>query len=434
MVFQTRYLLLMALMLLFLNWVNTTGEYILGSIVKDAAAKQLGTSRRGSGGSATIGEFYAKYFTYGERARPGAAAVRGLARRQVPRACRSAVMILPVLSLTAYNDHRCSCRSSGRCSRRRSRRTRPTTRSTTPSATCCSCRARDEQKYSAKQAIDSFFVRMGDVLSAALVFVGTAVFALASSRLRIHQRRTGGDLAGACLEDRPGISGSGSVRPSSRDNRLSQPLSTDSSSVMSSARRHSLCSSSRSVMADAFKSLGNWITFAGCILVIAVLYWAQAVLVPVCLAVLLTFVLTPPVTWLQRRIGRSPRFYDGHPGLHVPGPGRIRCLSPDVQHERRVAHVSREHPRRRSTTSAVCDPADPSRSWNRRSSRFRGISERPGARGHGHAAGGRQRPDVAGFSSIAWLGPFLEPSRHGRLRRHARAVHAARAAKICATA
>ena len=35
-----------------------------------------------------------------------------------------------------------------------------------------------EQKYSAKQAIDSFFVRMGDVLSAAIVFVGSSVFPL----------------------------------------------------------------------------------------------------------------------------------------------------------------------------------------------------------------------------------------------------------------
>jgi AAA family ATP:ADP antiporter len=32
-----------------------------------------------------------------------------------------------------------------------------------------------EQKFSAKQAIDSFFVRMGDVLSALVVFVGTAL-------------------------------------------------------------------------------------------------------------------------------------------------------------------------------------------------------------------------------------------------------------------
>jgi AAA family ATP:ADP antiporter len=35
-----------------------------------------------------------------------------------------------------------------------------------------------EEKFSAKQAIDSFFVRMGDVLSALLVFAGTAVLAL----------------------------------------------------------------------------------------------------------------------------------------------------------------------------------------------------------------------------------------------------------------
>ena len=47
-------------------------------------------------------------------------------------------------------------------------------------------------------------------------------------------------------------------------------------------------------------------TFAGCVLVVSVLYWAQAVLVPVALAILLTFVLTPPVTWLERWIGRVP--------------------------------------------------------------------------------------------------------------------------------
>ena len=35
-----------------------------------------------------------------------------------------------------------------------------------------------EQKYGAKQVIDSFFHRIGDVLSAGLVFVGTTYFAL----------------------------------------------------------------------------------------------------------------------------------------------------------------------------------------------------------------------------------------------------------------
>src|SRR6478672_11130350 len=57
-------------------------------------------------------------------------------------------------------------------------------------------------------------------------------------------------------------------------------------------------------VADSLKSFRTWVTFAGCVLVVGVLYWARAVLVPVCLAVLITFVLTPPVLWLQRSIGR----------------------------------------------------------------------------------------------------------------------------------
>ena len=38
-----------------------------------------------------------------------------------------------------------------------------------------------DQKYGGKQVIDSFFVRIGDVLSAVLVFVGTIYFALGGS-------------------------------------------------------------------------------------------------------------------------------------------------------------------------------------------------------------------------------------------------------------
>ena len=59
-------------------------------------------------------------------------------------------------------------------------------------------------------------------------------------------------------------------------------------------------------MDDTSHALKGWVVFAGCVLVIVVLYWAQAVLVPVALAVLLTFVLTPPVNWLERKLGRVP--------------------------------------------------------------------------------------------------------------------------------
>jgi predicted PurR-regulated permease PerM len=57
---------------------------------------------------------------------------------------------------------------------------------------------------------------------------------------------------------------------------------------------------------ETAQTLRSWAIFAGCVLVVAVLYWAQAVLVPFALAILLTFVLTPPVTWLERWIGRVP--------------------------------------------------------------------------------------------------------------------------------
>jgi predicted PurR-regulated permease PerM len=59
-------------------------------------------------------------------------------------------------------------------------------------------------------------------------------------------------------------------------------------------------------MENSSQTLKPWLTFAGCVLVIAVLYWAQAVLVPIALAILLTFVLTPPVSWLERWVGRVP--------------------------------------------------------------------------------------------------------------------------------
>ena len=57
-------------------------------------------------------------------------------------------------------------------------------------------------------------------------------------------------------------------------------------------------------MDDTAKILKPWVTFAGCVLVVVVLYWAHAIFVPFALAILLTFVLTPPVTVLERWVGR----------------------------------------------------------------------------------------------------------------------------------
>ena len=59
-------------------------------------------------------------------------------------------------------------------------------------------------------------------------------------------------------------------------------------------------------MDDSSSALKAWVTFAGAVLVIVVLYWAQAVFVPIALAALLSFVLSPPVNWLERWLGRVP--------------------------------------------------------------------------------------------------------------------------------
>ena len=59
-------------------------------------------------------------------------------------------------------------------------------------------------------------------------------------------------------------------------------------------------------MPESPQSLRPWVMFGGCVLVVAVLYLAQAVFVPIALAVLCTFVLAPPTARLQRIVGRVP--------------------------------------------------------------------------------------------------------------------------------
>jgi AAA family ATP:ADP antiporter len=176
-VLQNRYLLLIALLMLFLNWVNTTGEYILGRTVKEAAAALLAADPAAAPDEATfIGHFYADFFTVVNIA--GLLLQLFVVSRVLKYlGVRAAIFILPLIALggylvaafypllamvrwvkTAENATDYSLQNTVR-----QVLFLPTTR---------------EQKYKAKQAIDTFFVRSGDVLSAALVFAGTTWFAL----------------------------------------------------------------------------------------------------------------------------------------------------------------------------------------------------------------------------------------------------------------
>ena len=176
-VFRTRYLLLMALMLMLTNWVNTTGEYILGNIVKHHAGDLIAAGQ--SGGlteGQIIGDFYSKYFTYVN--------ILSLVLQLfvVSRIVKYlgtawAVMILPFISLGAYNILAfVPTLTFVLMAKVAENSTDYSLNNTVRNMLFLPCTY--EQKFSAKQAIDSFFVRMGDVLSAALVFFGTNIMQL----------------------------------------------------------------------------------------------------------------------------------------------------------------------------------------------------------------------------------------------------------------
>lgn len=177
MVFRSRYLLLIALMLMVLNLVNTTGEYILGSIVERSATNALAAGAAGGlSKEEIIGDFYSKYFTMVN--------VLGLVLQLfvVSRIVKYlgvgiAVMILPIISLGAYNVFVfLPLLPVVLTAKVLENSTDYSLNNTVRNMLFLPCTY--EEKFSAKQAIDSFFVRMGDVLSALLVLVGTTMLSL----------------------------------------------------------------------------------------------------------------------------------------------------------------------------------------------------------------------------------------------------------------
>ena len=167
-VFRHRYLLLIALLILFLNWVNTTGEFILSSVVETAADAHPDDPN-------FEGKFYASFF---QVVNVVSMLVQLFLVSRIVKylGVRIALLILPIIAFggyllvaitpilglirwtkTAENATDYSLQNT-----LRGMLFLPTTR---------------EQKYKAKQAIDTLFARAGDALQALLVFVGTTYLA-----------------------------------------------------------------------------------------------------------------------------------------------------------------------------------------------------------------------------------------------------------------
>lgn len=170
-VLSQRYLLLIGLLVLVLNVVNTVGEYILGRLVVEDAAATI--ARGGAGGlseEALIGRFYGDFF--------GWVNLVGLllqvflvSRLFTWIGVRGTLFVLPVVALCSYsllavvpllavvsvvkvleNGSDYSINNTAKHAL-----FLPTSR---------------EAKYKAKQAIDSFFWRTGDMVQALIVFAG----------------------------------------------------------------------------------------------------------------------------------------------------------------------------------------------------------------------------------------------------------------------
>jgi len=180
-VLKTRYLLFIALMVLVYNTVNTNGEFILGDIVTSEANAEA-ARRLGAGAASAqavkdaagkiIGGFYGDFFTY-VNVLTALMQLFLVSRIFKWFGVRAALFFLPVIALGSNavialvpallvvrigkileNSTDYSIQNTTRQAL-----FLPTTR---------------EQKYNAKAAIDTFFVRFGDVLSFLIVFGITA--------------------------------------------------------------------------------------------------------------------------------------------------------------------------------------------------------------------------------------------------------------------
>ena len=184
-VLRSRYLLLIAFLMLLLNWVNTTGEFILSRIVKETieasvATSDLGGIPEGEWVGRQIGLFYANFFLVVNVV--GLAVQLFLVSRILRYlGVRIALLILPVIALGGYAL--IGFFSVGlalvRWTKTAENATDYSLQNTVRQALFLPTSR--EEKYKAKQAIDTFFVRAGDVFSALLVYVGLNQLALSTA-------------------------------------------------------------------------------------------------------------------------------------------------------------------------------------------------------------------------------------------------------------
>jgi AAA family ATP:ADP antiporter len=172
MIFQSRYLSLIAALIVLLNVVNTTGEFLLGKLVVQAADQALAVSAEAETlKKIFIGEFYGNFYSW----------VNLLAllfqlflvsRLFKYIGVRGALFILPCIALGGYGMLLAfPLLGAVRIAKVLENSTDYSIQNTARHALFLPTSR--EAKYKAKAAIDTFFWRAGDVLQAGVVFLGT---------------------------------------------------------------------------------------------------------------------------------------------------------------------------------------------------------------------------------------------------------------------
>jgi AAA family ATP:ADP antiporter len=175
-VFASRYILLIAVLMILLNLVNTNGEYILSRLVVARAEAGLAADPAFDA-NAFVGAFYGNFFFWVNTIAVLLQAF--LVSRLVKYLGLAGVLFaLPVVAFGSYGFVALGVTSLGVV------RWLKTAENSTDYSVMNTARqllwlpTSREEKYKAKQAVDSFFVRIGDLVSAIVVYAGTSWLAL----------------------------------------------------------------------------------------------------------------------------------------------------------------------------------------------------------------------------------------------------------------
>ena len=181
-VWRNRYLLLIALLVVLLNWVNTNGEFILSATLERFANEAAAAGRlAGLTTGDYIGKFYSAYYT-GANVAVLVIQLFFVSRILKYLGVRGAILILPIISLSAYTVLAfVPVLAAVRWAKTFENATDYSLNNTVRGVLFLPTTR--EEKYKGKQVTDSFSQRAGDVLSSATVFVATGLLTLGSRQV-----------------------------------------------------------------------------------------------------------------------------------------------------------------------------------------------------------------------------------------------------------